>query len=481
MNKKLGRLVALLCVSLTIIISSCETESISVEKTPEQILQSSFSLEQFKDSPELEKDNLSVDWTSSSLRKVEGSLFYEFAVEAKYTSNLNITGYAKNRTYKLLARFIDNDEPEYFIVELLPVVDTALPELSYTDITGYSGMAYIYNVKGENISIELYANGELQTKRSDASFRDLISRIPQKCDILAGYEETSDCNGGGGCTTSSVVVQTWTYWYDVEYDNRTGTVISATYSHRQFRGSSVKQVTHCGGSRPPSANAIDRTNKPISSEDIGELIVDFLIIKDPSFVGSKADCVYEKLKKADGDLFKSTIGKFIDDPKYGLTFKIGNCTNTNEACTDGSQIGTTGALSIIIENTRANSINTAAMLLHEGIHAELFRFVDQAHNGFVDPNDRPRLFELYKYYKTDLTTMDNNAQHVYMLENYVKPIARAIREIDNNRYSIDYYMGFGWDGLREYDYYGTLSNTDSDRFYRLQNIVVNNTDFNNCN
>ena len=44
-------------------------------------------------------------------------------------------------------------------------------------------------------------------------------------------------------------------------------------------------------------------------------------------------------------------------------------------------------------------------------------------------------------------------------------------------------MGFGWDGLRDYDYTGILSNEESDELYRLQEIVNENTTFNpqNCN
>ena len=139
-----------------------------------------------------------------------------------------------------------------------------------------------------------------------------------------------------------------------------------------------------------------------------------------------------------------------------------------------------------LKNTNISSLNAAASLLHEGIHAELFRFVDQAHNGEVDSNDRERLLFLYGFYKQlgwDDVDIPGQAQHDYMAENYVEPIARAIRELDNNRYPLNYYMGFGWDGLRGYGYQGILSDEESDEFYRLQDIVNENTTFNpqNCN
>ncbi|WP_164914153.1 hypothetical protein, partial [Aquimarina sediminis] len=181
--------------------------------------------------------------------------------------------------------------------------------------------------------------------------------------------------------------------------------------------------------------------------------VDFYdeVILDSSFLNTNAYCVYSELKKRNGNLFRTTIGSFIDDPKYKLYFRVGQCTNTDQACTDGNNISTTNIVTIKLENTLIKSLDAASLLLHEGVHAELYRFVDQAHNGEVNPNDRKQLFDLYKNYK-GLNSMSTRAQHNYMTEKYVIPIAKAIRELDNNKYPLNHYMGFGWDGLRDYDY-----------------------------
>ncbi len=215
----------------------------------------------------------------------------------------------------------------------------------------------------------------------------------------------------------------------------------------------------------------------------GNVDFDDQVILDSSFLSTKAYCVYNELKRTNGNLFRQTIGSFIDDPKYNLYFKVGECDDPADMCTDDEALVDSNTLTIKIDNTRLNGLNNAAALLHEGIHAELFRFVNEANNENVNPNSRPRLFDLYRIYHNDLRTMDSNAQHAYMAENYVKPIARAIKQLDNNRYPIDYYMGFGWDGLRSYAYSGLLSNEDSNRFDELKTIVLNNTNFDpqNCN
>jgi hypothetical protein len=78
-----------------------------------------------------------------------------------------------------------------------------------------------------------------------------------------------------------------------------------------------------------------------------------------------------------------------------------------------------------------------------------------------------------------------------MANHYVTPIANAIRRLDNFKYPLDYYMFYGWDGLKDYGFNRYInSNGDyveftSSEFYAfedLKRIVTSNTTFNNdCN
>ncbi len=206
------------------------------------------------------------------------------------------------------------------------------------------------------------------------------------------------------------------------------------------------------------------------------------VILDSSFLSTNAYCVYNELKKRNGNLFRKTIGSFIDDPKYKLYFRVGECEDPADMCTDDAELESSSILTIKVDNLGLPPLENASNLLHEGIHAELYRFVDQAHNGEVNPNDRKRLFDLYRNF-TGLSDMSSRAQHVYMVENYVTPIAKAIRALDNNSYPLDHYMGYGWDGLRAYDYQGVLTTQESKDLYDLQAIVNHETNFNptNCN
>ena len=90
-------------------------------------------------------------------------------------------------------------------------------------------------------------------------------------------------------------------------------------------------------------------------------------------------------------------------------------------------------------------------------------------------------FEQKKIQKPNL--VNTAAQHQHMADKYVKPIAEAIRKLDNNQYPLEYYMGFGWDGLRSCGFDGYFNNGNwvnlnkdqSTEYYRKQKIVNDNT------
>ena len=161
----------------------------------------------------------------------------------------------------------------------------------------------------------------------------------------------------------------------------------------------------------------------------------------------------------------------------------GNCTTTNDACTDASDVNN---IVITIEDDNLSGLGIAALLLHEGIHAEIHRYVSRFESG-VDPNNRERLFQLYAFYKgwADYKydgnfNWKNEAHHYYMVENYVNKIARAVRELDKNKHHLSHYMAYGWEGLREAGYTAKrLTETQDNQNYDLQSIVESSTQI--CN
>ncbi|WP_417785522.1 hypothetical protein [Tenacibaculum sp.] len=218
----------------------------------------------------------------------------------------------------------------------------------------------------------------------------------------------------------------------------------------------------------------------------GEVDFDDRIINE--LIGD-AKCIFKKLKGL--SLYKGTIKQF-ENSNYDLIITYGAC-NSGEACTNDEFIDL-GIIEIKLRGLNNTYLGFAATLLHEGIHAELFKYVHERDKG-VDVNDRPNL--MYHYFqlkgKVDPRYLDSRVQHEHMADKYVKPIAEAIRELDNNRYPLDYYLGFAWDGLRPYginqylDSNGNYVELDDTGFTEKQALVNSTSSFNsqtfdkNCN
>ncbi|QTE21318.1 hypothetical protein [Polaribacter cellanae] len=162
-------------------------------------------------------------------------------------------------------------------------------------------------------------------------------------------------------------------------------------------------------------------------------------------------CAYEKLKEL--KLFKSTINKFENNKNYNLIIKRGNCKNSNTGCTDGRDISNGNITITMEEGVNGNPLGFASNLLHEGIHAEIFKYVDERIKG-IDPNDRKNLMYYYwlEKQKGDPRYFDANYQHQHMADKYIKPITEALRKLDNYSYTSDYYLGFAWTGLHAYGF-----------------------------
>ncbi|RPD91183.1 hypothetical protein EGM88_15095, partial [Aureibaculum marinum] len=231
----------------------------------------------------------------------------------------------------------------------------------------------------------------------------------------------------------------------------------------------------------------EKDNKTVPEEDKGDGSEEEHIINNLSDV---ANCVYNKLIQKNGNLFKTTIGVFIENPDYHLQLNSGGeCNEENDdGCANPIHLEN-GLVIINIRNEGRGTLDLAATLLHEGIHAEIYKYVDEYKKG-LDPNDRPNLLGYYFEWgaKNGLDVATAHAQHQHMADNYVKPIAKAIRALDNNRYPLEDYMGFGWDGLRKYGWDGYYDNgvwvklDRKDGYEVARKKILDNTTFNNnCN
>lgn len=189
--------------------------------------------------------------------------------------------------------------------------------------------------------------------------------------------------------------------------------------------------------------------------DGGEVDYYNQLIKDKTFIGTKADCVLKSLIKSNNNLLKRTVEAFTQNRSK---FRIKFTTYNNPVDLGIARTGlpdSNDVVNIKFNLARINqiSIEMAGFILHEAIHAELHRIKLTNNSG---PNPLP--VHQYKWYLQLWQFHDNGninytatqSEHDLMSNYYIEPIARGLRQFDRYKHPTKNYRRFAWTGLEPY-------------------------------
>jgi len=149
------------------------------------------------------------------------------------------------------------------------------------------------------------------------------------------------------------------------------------------------------------------------------------IIKDPSFQGTNADCIFEKLKSING--FNQVSGRFDGvTSELDVVFKIG-ATEDPTATGQTQWMGSTSRPIEITLNSNLmgrSALEVARTILHEMIHAEIYGAIKTNSPTTEDLSFRDTFEEYTKRYS------GNNAiHHNLMADKFVKYMADVLQQI----------------------------------------------------
>lgn len=451
--------IGILTLGFTLLIVSCSKDQITkVELNEIQKIQNEFSLKDFENP--FVKNNLQINWNNFEINLDQDSLFsgYEFNTILKANDFIESGKKKLFFKYKLEVLKIGENHWDFYIIKFITENRESLENTSTFLSNNFSGTIAHFNLNGELV----------ETKGLEKGIK-IVPNLNENLFAKDGptptdHEPTGGGSAGGGFQWIEVLH--FTDWYKVYPDG------SQEYTHSVYNYSTWEYVyvpndNNYSISYHNHYSSLGYTGN--SNHNNENIVVDKV---DDSHLTGLAKCIYDKLSESNSNLFKATIGKFIDDPEYNLSLTIGECSRSDDACTNTGNLATTGEIIIKIEDNNTNPLQMAQYILHEAIHAEIFRFVSRYESG-INPNNRPRLFELFKYYSELYDVGD--IQHIYMTERYINPIASALRKLDGFKYQLDYYKAFAWDGLRVWDA-GDLLNMDMDSKYEdYRKIVIKNT------
>ncbi len=493
----------------TTLLVACQSEALFpdtdtsvelIQLSPEvQAIKDDLDLSHFESDPSgIDVDKIVIDWENHISSQKEDGLWYQFPLTTVLPAQLK-SDLIVQQDYMLVVA-ISEDVTEYSLVKLAHLEGSS-PTATYLQLGGFHGMTYLYDLNGATRGVAYVENGETHTSITTEHWH----HVPMSnCDVhgladnvrmgTMNHNDLHDqgCDGGGSGWVR-VATDHYTDWYNHRGGN------TWEYSHTEYTGTTYEYIWVEGGGGQ-YLNAIylpDAYSGGTGNDfDLGEFYDWYYnerdegeplrIQIDPSLQDTVAGCVLAKLMLGELALYRDTIGSFEDDPSFNLTFTFGECSDGDDACTSAADLSD-GNITIKIQNQGLHALEYASLILHEGIHAEIFRAVETYTSELLNPNDWERLGQLYRNYLADNgnNTETTEAQHRFMTERYVIPLAEAIWKLDNKRYPLDDYMKFGWDGLERYGFTGyfhdgvfkRLTREESNEDYHNQDKVLNNTTF----
>ncbi len=439
------------------------------------------------------RDNFKVDWDSGeivSYDKKGNKTTMEYDAYLQNAQHLASNVFNGNVIYKLVMVQKNKKVVDIVINRYEPYKGSSNTTPSYRHTNHYDGLKFTLEINGRIRNIEAFEKGEIVSSfqetrdtTSDAMDVEELSKAPVQCDPLSFYFDPERCTNLGGQTNGWVLETTYHYTDNYTKDSDGNYIINGDryfYKNTTYNGASSRWV-QVYQENPfilsYSSSRVDSEtggHTPLPYQEVQRRIVNNL--------KGKAKCVFELIKASNGNLFQTTIGEFADNQDYVLQINSSStteCQYGDEGCTDGSMVDQNGLVIIHIVFEGRGTLDLASTILHEGIHAEIFRYVNERNKG-LDPKKRKDILEKYFEYEK---IYSRNAQHQYMADYYVKPIAEALRTLDNNKFPLEDYLGFAWDGLRNYGYDGYKDNgkdviLDKGAYSIIQKKVLDQTEFN---
>ena len=359
-----------------------------------------------------------------------------------------------------------------------------MKKISLSKLKGFSGVINYTDSNGQNLRSEIYKDGSfIKTVKHDENLK---------------YKEAPVSSTGGYWVT----IERWIDNWNIGYNGVTGEflgiwLVSTTPLNNGYEwvstytGGMVEGGTYHEHFDDPNFNSFGHSMPDIDTHEEE-------IILDPSFINTKANCIYNKLNGL-SQSFKDMIKKFDS------VFTVRNLTFTINNSLPNGNYGVTNPpdnfnITIEFSNTQLANISDvggAVVFAHEIIHAEIFRkMLSAAKKGDLNNNQyttvertnyvnslRDNFPGLYDYYWKRYKPTWN---HEMMAQHYRYIIADIAQQFDNYNLPRQTYEDIAWVGLRVLEdlnnsiAWNNLSTSEQQRITtNITNIFKNGSS--NCN
>ncbi len=218
------------------------------------------------------------------------------------------------------------------------------------------------------------------------------------------------------------------------------------------------------------SNGGDLTFAELASEEFNKgSEIDFPneIIYDSSFLNQPYLCAFRDILNLKDNFFESMLKGFSNDNEViDLKFVVGPMPrgfSHAEAVTSDNELVSKNVIKIIINERNVINgsdgygVDEYTTILHELLHAQIFKFVHQHNNKLpitqkhvLNIRDRKEILRLYHKFNNNAA----DAQHRIMADRYVNRITTAVSNLYENKLLPSDFLPYAWDGLMNLGTFG---------------------------
>lgn len=452
--------VFILCTATLLFSCTANDEPISEETSFLNQIKTSFNPNTFTDFGGGE--NWDIDWNNFTELTKDSTQIYTFALKAKNETKIQSDLFQEKVVHQIIG-FKKGQKALTYLLEVKSNIESSLYTNDITHLGNFNGIASVYTFKKELLGTITFGSGKAnnysQNKELDALTAvfnlyyvpKLNSKIP-------------------ACRATTMI-------YDLRYqDIYVYTYYNGVTSDITFRERKLISVTSY------STTVIYPCDSPTNTDEryIPHITPVYLKVGyiDSSGLIGKAKCLNDLLKG--NSYVKNLLNNFQGNSEFNI-----NIVSKDNLYNNGKEVNgltfppSNNAILIQISSSRTNSNSTldaARTILHEYIHADIWRKLLTTNQNDVAAADFKKLYELY------------GLQHGAMAGLYLQSMKEALKDFHKNILPDDYkgyinyygeepsdafYEALAWSGLQEEGVkdWANLPQEEKERITNLGNRV----------
>ena len=440
-----------ICFFIALFLLSCNNDELA--KNQENVKTVKTDLELAKFSNLNIAQNVEADFENVSETKKDNFIISEFSAKEKVVNTFESDVLQSHLKYQGVTIESEGKSQSYFL-EVFTLAKSAVYPETITNLKDFTGGLNVYSFDGENLGSVVVRNG----KATNVSGKNELDVLTKTINLFYAPSDITSKIPLCKETYTQTVWLTQDVWRIISNGSKILEVI--------YVGEKVTKTTNtvpypCESSGDVEAIKLQRIAQYSHYSENGQYLGESSAFQIMDFLTGKAKCINDLLNKNGNSFIQNLFSKFEGTSKFDIAITSTDVVTTSKNGVieelNGKTLPPKGKLiQIEISTARVNArapLEVARIILHEYIHADIYRKIGTVLEMNVENLDFKETYEKYE-----------KEHHSVMAKLYVDSMKESLKQFHQNLFPDDikaytayyneppsdaFYEALAWGGLRD--------------------------------